>query len=189
MWIDVYDFDGTVFRGDTVFAFWFYCLRGRPALVRHLPRQLAALAMMACGRWDFARGKGAFLRFLRDVDLDGAVERFWADPKTLRRVAPWFAGRDPALPAVIATASPEVLIAPFAKKHGARLIGTRIDPKTGELTSPNCRGAEKVNRLREALPDFRIRAMCTDDPRADAPLLELAQQKYVVRRGEVKRMW
>jgi len=190
MWIDLYDFDGTIFKGDSTRVFWLYCLRKKPALAKHLPRQLAALLMMACKRWDLTRGKGVFLRFVRDIDLESMAERFWVEPRIQRRVAPWFGKRDDALPTVIASASPEILLAPIARRYGVRrLIATRIDPRTGALTSPNCKGEEKVGRLREALPGAMIRAMYTDDRRADGPLLAMAQQKYIVRRGVVKRVW
>ena len=42
MWIDIYDFDGTIFRGDSTRAFWLYCLRKKPALVKFLPSQIMA---------------------------------------------------------------------------------------------------------------------------------------------------
>jgi len=190
MWIDIYDFDGTIFRGDSTRAFWLYCLRKKPALAKHLPRQMGALAMMACKRWDLTRGKGAFLRFVRDIDLHGMAERFWAEPRTKRRIAPWFAKRDDALPTVIASASPEALLAPVAREYGVQhLVATRIDPQTGALTAPNCKRDEKVRRIREVLPGFKARAMYTDDRRADGPLLAMAQQKYIVKRGAVKRVW
>jgi len=151
---------------------------------------LAALAMMACRRWDLTRGKGEFLRFVRDINLDEMASLFWAERRTQQRIAPWFRERDNALPAVIASASPEAVLAPMVKEYGVPyLIATRIEPQTGVLLSPNCKSTEKVSRLNEQLPGFRIRAMYTDDRRADAPLLNLAQQKYVVRRCVVRRVW
>lgn len=190
MWIDVYDFDGTIFRGDATFAFWGYCLRKKPGLIKRLPRQLAALVMMAARRWDLTRGKGEFLCFVADIDLDAMAKQFWAEPKYQRRVNDWFVKRDTALPTVIASASPEAILAPVAWKHGVHhLIGTRIEPETGKLTGPNCKGAEKIERLRALLPGFQIRAMYTDDAKADGPLLKLAQQKYLVKGGKVRRVW
>ncbi len=190
MWIDVYDFDGTIFRGDSTMAFWLYCVRKKPGLLKHLPRQARALALMALGRWNLTRGKGEFLRFVRDIDLDAMAKQFWADEKVLRRVGAWFDKRDTALPIVIASASPEAMLAPIAWKFRVQhLVGTRIDEKTGALTSPNCKGAVKIERIGELIPGFQVRAMYTDDARADGPLLALAQQKYLVTRGSVKRIW
>jgi len=136
------------------------------------------------------RGKGAFLCFVRDIDFEAMVQRFWAEPGIQRRMEPWFGERDKALPTVIASASPEALLAPVARRYGVEyLIGTRIDLQTGKLTSTNCKGKEKVKRLRQVLPEALVRAMYTDDRRADGPLLAMAQQRYIVRRGVVKREW
>jgi phosphoserine phosphatase len=190
MWIDVYDFDGTLFRGDSTFAFWMYCLRKKPCLLRRVPRQLWGLLRVATGRWNMTRGKGEFLCYFQDIDVAEMARRFWADPATQKRLVDWFQPQRDQLPSVIASASPEITLAPIAQSLGARhLIGTRVDPKTGLLLGKNCKGEEKVARLRELMPGFQIRAMYTDDAKADAPLLALAQQKYIVRRGAAKRVW
>ena len=39
MRIDVYDFDGTIYDGDSTVDFWLYCLRRKPSLLRFLPHQ------------------------------------------------------------------------------------------------------------------------------------------------------
>jgi phosphoserine phosphatase len=190
MWIDVYDFDGTLFRGDSTFAFWAYCLRKKPSLLRRVPRQVWGLFGVAAGRWDLTRGKSEFLCYFQDIDVADMAKRFWAEPATQKRLAGWFQPRQDELPAVIASASPEATLTPVAAELGAQyLIGTRADPRTGALLGLNCKGQEKVARLRALLPDCRIRAMYTDDVKADAPLLALAQQKYLVRRGKVTRLW
>ncbi len=182
MWVDVYDFDGTVYKGDATRDFWRYCLWHKPALIKHLPRQIAALCMMATRGWNLTKGKSTFLCFFQDIDVEAMAKAFWASPRVQRRMMPWFAPRQSELPVVIASASPEVILAPMAWKVGAHhLIGTRVQTENGRLEGCNCKGQEKVERLQALLPGVRIRAMYTDDTRADGPLLALAQQKYHVR--------
>ena len=48
--MNVYDFDDTIFRGDSTRAFWAYCLKRAPGLARFLPRQCAAAVRYALGR-------------------------------------------------------------------------------------------------------------------------------------------
>ncbi|MBQ7826006.1 MAG: hypothetical protein IJ337_06620, partial [Clostridia bacterium] len=55
------------------------------------------------------------------------------------------------------------------------LIGTRADGVTGQLIGKNCKGAEKIERIREAMGEYTVRAMYTDDARADGPLLKIAE--------------
>ena len=45
--MNVYDFDDTIFRGDSTRAFWAYCLKRAPGLARFLPRQCAAAVRFA----------------------------------------------------------------------------------------------------------------------------------------------
>ena len=84
---------------------------------------------------------------------------------------------------VIVTASPETIIAPFARGLGADLlIGTRLefdenDRFTGRLSGANCRGEEKVRRLREAFgEDVRLEA-AYGDTSGDSEMLALADEK------------
>ena len=47
--MNVYDFDDTIFRGDSTRAFWAYCLKRAPGLARFLPRQCAAAVRYVLG--------------------------------------------------------------------------------------------------------------------------------------------
>ena len=89
---------------------------------------------------------------------------------------------------MIASASPEFELCHAAKILGVgTLIGTRCNMKTGELYGKNCKGAEKIERIREMLGDFEVRAMYTDDAKADGPLLAIAKEKYIVTHGNVEK--
>lgn len=159
-------------------------------MIKHLPRQLAALCMMGTKRWDLTRGKGEFLCFFRDIDVPEMAKAFWSSPPAQKRMMDWFEPRHSELPVVIASASPEAMLTPIAWRTGAtHLIGTLVELDTGKLIGKNCKGQEKVARLEALLPDARIRAMYTDDPKADGPLLALAQQKYHVRGAKPHRIW
>ena len=190
MWIDAYDFDGTLYRGDSTVDFCRFCLARKPALLRYLPRQARALWMLAVRRWDLTRAKGELLCFFAGIDAPAMAEAFWARPAAQRRLVPWFTPADSTLPVVILSASPELILRPVVSRWpGVRLIGTRVDAATGALTQRNCKADEKVRRLAEELPDVLIRAMYTDDLKADAPLLRLAQQRYHVQKGQYRRVW
>ena len=81
---------------------------------------------------------------------------------------------------VIVTASPEIIVAPFARGLGAeRLIGTRLaydehDCVTGDFTGPNCRGPEKVVRLREAYGEDMVLEAAYGDTDGDREMLAIA---------------
>jgi phosphatidylglycerophosphatase C len=84
---------------------------------------------------------------------------------------------------LIVTASPEIVVAPIARALGAdQLIGTRLafdeaGRVTGELDGLNCRGPEKVRRLREAYgEDVRLEAAYGDTD-GDTEMLALAEEQ------------
>ena len=83
---------------------------------------------------------------------------------------------------VIVTASPEIIVGPFAHGLGADLlIGTRLalDAEgrlTGALSGPNCRGPEKVARLKDFFgADVRLEAAYGDSS-GDVEMLALADE-------------
>jgi phosphatidylglycerophosphatase C len=86
---------------------------------------------------------------------------------------------------VIVTASPEDIVAPFARGLGAdALIGTRlkVDSEgrlTGALDGRNCRGPEKVRRLHEVFgPDMKL-AQAFGDTRGDREMLAIASSGHM----------
>ena len=91
---------------------------------------------------------------------------------------------------VIVTASPDLVVAPFARGLGADLlIGTRLryseDGRIqGGLDGNNCRAKEKVVRLREVFgPDVHLTA-AYGDTSGDTEMLAIADEKgYRVFRG------
>ena len=190
MLIDVYDFDGTIYDGDSTVDFVLWCLRRHPALLRHAPALAVAGLRLAAGRMGLTQFKSVLLSLMaRDFSLEAEAAAFWADMKTRKKLGPWFFLTPRDVPIVIASASPEFELQHAAKILGVQtLIGTRCNTATGELVGKNCKGEEKIARIREALGEFEVRAMYTDDAKADAPLLAIAREKYVVTRGSVRRV-
>ena len=54
---------------------------------------------------------------------------------------------------LIVTASPEFLVGEAGRRLGVRVIGTRMDVRTGRIEGENCHDEEKVRRFRAA---FRV---------------------------------
>ena len=184
-----FDFDGTLTTQDsfTRFLRW----RAGPVawalgLVRMVPAAAAYLRRRDRGTIKAASVR-VFLRDVRRADLEADAARFadqvwdrFMRPDALKVWDDW--GRKGAF-RVIVTASPETTVAPFARRLGAeRLLGTRLafddqDRVTGAFAGPNCRGAEKVRRLREAFgPDLKLTA-AYGDTSGDTEMLAIAEEK------------
>ena len=191
--IAAFDFDGTLTVRDSFAAFLRWRTTGwrwAAGLLRLTPAALIYLATR-----DRRRFKAASVRvFLRGASREvlarqaagfaaAMAERLFR-PDALQA---WAKHRDAGDRLVIVTASPEAVVAPFAAWLGAdTLIGSRLswtaDDRVGEgLDGPNCRGPEKVRRLREVFGEAVQIADAYGDTSGDREMLAFA------RRGHMKR--
>lgn len=185
-----FDFDGTLTVRDSFNAF----LRWRAGALGYLAgmARLGPAALAWMGDRDLTRFKAAmvrvFLTGVRRAELEAQAEAFAerAAPRLFRPDAleTWRRLRDEGARLVIVTASPETVVAPFARRLGADgLIGTRLafdaEDRVAGLAGLNCRGPEKVVRLKAAFGD-RVRLIAAyGDTAGDRELLALADRGYL----------
>ena len=182
-----FDFDGTLTDRDSFTAFLRW-RAGRGGYVVGLVglswELLVYIATHDRGRLKAAAAKRFLGRATRE-QIESWARRFAEDhARRLLRpdaVKAWKYWRERGARLVIVTASPEEVVAPFARGLGADLLlGTRLafdeDGRfTGQLDGANCRGAEKVRRLHEALgPDMKLEAAYGDTD-GDRAMLAIAQ--------------
>ena len=67
------------------------------------------------------------------------------------------------------------------------LIASKADAKTGRFLGENCKGTEKVKRLKNKYSDLKVRAMYTDSY-SDQPLIDLAIGSYIVRGNDINKI-
>ena len=185
MRIDVYDFDGTIYDGDSTVDFVRFCLRRHPSMITGLPKVIAAA--MKISRSGLTQFKSVlFGEMAKRFSLEKEAALFWQSEKTRSKLGAWFQSRPRDLPIVIASASPEFELQYAAEILGVQtLIGTRCDAQTGKLIGKNCKGEEKLRRIEEAVGKFEIRAMYTDDAKADGALLACAEEGYILTHGKL----
>jgi phosphatidylglycerophosphatase C len=187
--IVAFDFDGTLTIRDsfTEFLRW---RAGRGGWALGLVKLAPAVATYARDR-DRGRIKAASVReFLRGVErtaLEADAERFadriWHSFMRPDALACWKAWGERGAHRVIVTASPETTVAPLARRLGAEaLLGTPLvfdsnDRVTGAFASPNCRGEEKVRRLRAVYGDDVRLAAAYGDTSGDTEMLQIADEK------------
>lgn len=192
-----FDFDGTLTVRDSFTAFLKWRVSGwrwRLGMIRLAPAAISYLFHRNRGRIKAA----AVREFLRGVPLDKleAQARAFAEAEAPRLFRPdalavWRRWRSRGARMVIVTASPDVVVAPFARGIGADvLIGSRLSMDAenrviGGLLGPNCRGPEKVVRLREQFGDDVRLAAAYGDTSGDTEMLAIAQEQgYRIFRGK-----
>ena len=98
MKFDLYDFDKTVFPVDSESVFYLFCLVRHPWLIVILPYQLVCLACFFL-KIGGDKMKGRFFCFLRFVNTEKMVKKFWE--KNEKRIYPFFRPENRDLPAVV----------------------------------------------------------------------------------------
>lgn len=185
-----FDFDGTLTVKDSYTAFLKWRTPRGTWIVGGVKLIPAALAYL------FHRDRGRIKAAATRVFLGGVPrERLEADARKFaelfsRRllrpdaVIAWKRWQRERVRLVIVTASPDLVVAPFARGLGAHhLLGTPLefderDRVTGAFASPNCRGPEKVARLTAAFgTDLRVRA-AYGDTSGDTEMLAMAEEPY-----------
>lgn len=185
--IVAFDFDGTLTIRDSFTAFLRW-RAGRRGWAMGLVKLAPAVTTYARDR-DRGRIKAASVReFLGGVDratLATEAEAFaqdvWSRFMRPDALACWNDWGDRGAHRVIVTASPEETVGPFARRLGAEaLLGTSLTfdeagRVTGAFTGPNCRGEEKVRRLKAAYgDDVRVLA-AYGDTSGDTEMLAMAE--------------
>lgn len=178
-----YDFDKTVFYPDSSFCFVRYCLVHHPlAVISSAPKILYIFIKRLFKKADTKALKESSFGFLKKIeDVDGEVRRFWE--KNSGRMQSWYLKqkRDDD---IIISASPEFLLKPMTDKLNVRLIGTRMDKKTGKIIGSNCHDYEKVVRLRDTCPEAEIDEFYSDSL-SDSPMAEIAEKAFLVKKGDL----
>lgn len=180
--MNVYDFDKTIYDGDSTVDFYFYCLRRYPSVWAKVPRVLWHGLRLRLGRITKTQFKSVFFEFITALPcLSAAVQAFWN--QHLHKIKAFYY-RQQRQDDVIISASPAFLLSPAMELlHIQYLIATEVDVRTGRLTGENCYGAEKARRFR-AWGGTEIERFYSDS-RSDAPLAALARQSYLVRGAQL----
>ncbi|MBR5342527.1 MAG: HAD-IB family phosphatase [Oscillospiraceae bacterium] len=179
----VYDFDRTVFHPDSSVCFFRFCLKKYPFRVLPvLPKSLVLFLRYRRGDCGAAPLKEQLFSFLKRLDdVDSEVAAFWSANKY--RLQPWYL-KQKREDDLIISASPEFLLRPLTEELGVRLIATRMDRNTGRIDGENCHDREKVLRFRALYQEEKIEAFYSDSL-SDAPLAELAEEAWLVKKGSL----
>lgn len=188
--LSVFDFDGTLTKHDSFVPFLRFAF-GKRVFARRMVR-LAIPTLKCVGR---RLTRDELKEVLIHTFMTG-VEAKWVEEKAAEFCERYWTRlmRPSGLIAVatqvnsgaivtICSASPAMVLKPFAERLGIRLIGTNLEVKdgmlTGRISGHNCRCGQKVERLEAEygpLSSYHLRAW--GDTRGDYEMLAAAQEPY-----------
>ncbi|MDD2505207.1 MAG: GtrA family protein [Bacilli bacterium] len=174
----LYDWDGTIYDGDSSADFFKYCLKKDKKLFFHLFKCIIPFIKYKTKYINITEFKEIVFSFLKTINnVDEYVKDFWKLNKN--KIKSFYLENDHSKDIII-SASPEFLLKPICKELKVKdLIASEVNKKTGKFNKPNCRGEEKVIVFRKKYPKAEIMEMYSDSMH-DKPLLDLAKKSYMI---------
>lgn len=161
--IGLFDFDGTLVEGDSFIRFGIFAV-GKAKFYTSVARATPWLIGWKTGMMSSSKAKeklfGFLFRGMMKREFENKGELFASEITKMLRPEVYqdlIRLRDAGVEVVIASASVEEWIRPWAKTQGVDcVIGTQVEVDgegrlTGSFSTPNCLGKEKVMRVREYL--------------------------------------
>ena len=176
--MNVYDFDKTIYDGDSTLDFYYFSLKKSPMLIRFLPIQIIGFIKYMFGMYSKLQFKEKFYSFLKGIkDVDSMVELFWNENQD--KIKDWYL-KSKEESDVIISASPEFLLNTICRRIGIKhLIASEVNKDTGICEGENCYGEEKVLRFKKYFEKGEIKKFYSDSL-SDAPISLMASERYIV---------
>ncbi len=188
--MNVYDFDDTIYDGESCLDLFGFYIKKNPKLLLHLPGVLLGFVKYKRGKITvdammnkYASEVGGF--FASQPNLEADMVEFW--DTHMHKIRPFYkkVQREDDL---IITGSPEFSMKVICERLGIKnYITSDIDTKTGEIRHFNIRH-NKIKAFFELYPDAEIDEFYTDSPVNDQPLIDLAKSAFVVKGDKITKI-
>lgn len=189
MQMNAYDFDNTIYRGESILDLFFFYMKKNPSMARYLPMMLAGLVKYKLRMITIEQLLEAYSLFAEkffyglESFQDDMVE-FW--DKHMHKIKPfYYAQREDD--DLIITASAEIFLRElFQRLDIKNYIGTEIDEQTAKIVFL-CFRANKIEAFRKRYPDAVIDNFYTDSLN-DKPLMDLSTKVFLVKGNRLKQI-
>ena len=181
---NLYDFDGTIYDGDSGVDLVLFALKKNPKVILTLLGSLGTVILYLLKLRTKEEMKNKLFSFLKYFpNTEEFVSAFWQTHEHKLK-AFWTEQKDHKKDIII-SASGYFWLKPIADKYQVKdLFATDVDPHTGKIKGHNCHGQEKVNLFYQKYPKAKINKMYTDSIN-DLPLIKEASEGILVKKNKL----
>ena len=191
--IAVFDFDGTLYKKDTMIQFCLFIYKRYPFRLRYASIQILGAVMYLFKSITIEHFKTLFLSYLLGMSeekVQQELKLFWTSrfpkhfhPNVLQRLKEL---QDKNIACVCISASPDWMIQDACNHLGiTQVLGSSvIEIEDKWVWRFNCRGKKKVAFLENALPNAIVVEAYSDN-HDDHYLLEKAERGFKVQKGKI----
>lgn len=187
--MNVYDFDNTIYDGESVIDFFLYYCKKDKSLLRYIPSVFVALFKYKRGKITIEQALSKYGKAVTDYyathnDIPEEMKIFW--DCHMHKIKPFYSDIH-SNDDLIISGSPEFSLEIICKRLGIkRYIGSLINTKTGKIDRL-CIRENKVKAFFEEYPDTKIENFYTDSVN-DLPLIEISENAYLVRGNKITKI-
>lgn len=184
--MNVYDFDNTLYKGESSYDFFFFCLKRKPKIIKYIPIVLKHLYNYKKLKINFEQLINSFNKifikaFESEQELKELAIKFWdKNIYKLKDLTNNLTTND-----IIITGSPNFLMDIIKNKLNVKeIISTKINNEKIEFL---CLGENKVKKFKELYPNEKINNFYTDSMN-DLPLMKISSNVYLVKGNKIKKI-
>jgi HAD superfamily phosphoserine phosphatase-like hydrolase len=188
----LFDFDGTLYKHDSILSFCFFYYQKKPQRTWRFIKQVFYWLLWKFKRINTSEFKSRFICFIEgdnQIEVERIARLFWENNTSFNSEILLELKRCQAenLCVVVVSASPDLFILPACEKLGIQhVVSTTLRiHEEGYTLGTNCRGSEKTIRLRAVFPTQRIVRAYSDNT-DDLQLLRTAEQGFLVKNGAIR---
>ena len=193
----IFDIDYTLTKRETLVEFYIFMVKKNPKFIKYLPKSIFSSILYVFKIYDASKAKKTFIRFIDGIEeneMKKIVKEFYETRlskilykdaiDTIKKM------KTQGYKIYLISASAEFYLNEFYNiKEVDKVIGTRFIKENGlhrnEITGENCKGEEKVKRLKEVLKKENIEAdfensYMFSDSLSDLPLFDLVGHPYLI---------
>jgi len=189
--IAVFDFDGTLYSKDSLLDFCLYYYKKKPWRIWFLGVQAIYWVGWKLNFINTTRFKSRFIGFIQGdpyEEVNKLSTEFWSNNHGFNEhiIEALNRCRAQGYTPVVASASPNIFIAPACRTLNIQhLVATSLHISTGGYQmGENCRGSQKLDRVRALFPAGSIEEVYSDNS-DDLPLLNAATRGYMIKAGQI----
>lgn len=173
-----YDFDKTIYKGDSSTDFFIYMIFSRPYLLLFFPWYLLVLSLYGMKVLDKKKTKECLFFFVPWFkNIDKIVDKFWQ--KHANGIKEWYAIQRTDED-VIVSASLSFILKPIMETLNIKYwVATNYDTKSGKIDGENCYGEQKIIEFSKLFETNKLDAFYSDSL-SDLPIMEKAKRAFLV---------
>ncbi len=186
--MNVYDFDNTIYDGESVVDFFFFYLKKDKSLLKYIPSLTKAIYKYKKGNVTIEEALSKYGEIVtayckKNPTLNENMISFW--DSHMHNIKPFYKDIQTEDDLII-SGSPEFSLEIICKRLGIKqFIGSVIsdDGKIERL----CIREAKAKAFKELYPDAEIENFYTDSVN-DTPLIEISKNAYLVKRNKITKI-